>query len=178
MLVGLLHLVSCFDEEDITYEQLTAEQLRHLYLLDTNFVYTGDPVERTDTVYFLLDKKDTVNVVVITQVNAFDGSIFHGREKKVSGHSSLEFESGDVTFANVSNSISIYTHDSRSFSLSTENLLKKDTAKVLGNIYSEVFKLTQGKNESRFGFDKVYFALDHGFVLIKLEDGTLYQLIK
>lgn len=199
LLMGLLMLVAC--EEEPVYNQLTQDQLRHLYFVDDDFVYNGETVESAGDVRFLLNGDEIVEIDVTTRISEVrtNGSVATNRFN-VDGESELDMSSlGFRTVViNVDGSSS---EDQQFMSLlisSSDGLLfdtvlplpahenlnagpkELESVTVNGITYDDVYTfLRSDLNQYQFdfdGFERLYFAKDHGFILIETTNGLQLEL--
>ena len=194
-------LISCEDEP--VYNQLISDQLRHLYLIDTTYTYSGETEEFTGTVQFLKNAQQIIDVKVTTRIRDFQTSVISTNRFNVRGISEIELNQegfrsvvvevhGSSSEGNQDQLLYIGGNDRKEFYFSTSLPLPNrenpntefkelDTALVNGIIYNQVYKFTQEDLEQyQFdfdGFDRVYFAKDFGYILIETLDGLKLELI-
>mgnify|MGYP007022319569 CR=1 FL=1 len=191
---GLMHLITCSEEP--VYRQLSGEQLEYLYAVDTNYMFSGETEEFYDTIYFLKNYKDTLEVPVRTRMSR-QLEVFNTGFYDINGVSDLDFKTetfkiGTVSLVggtgHVSISLGILQTNFNSLiptppkNISMNETMPTDTAIVNGIVYQEVHKYS-AINQMDFlfiltGFNRVYFDKRFGFVLIETNNGTILELLK
>jgi len=196
VLIGIcvLMLYSCLDfVRHPFWIQLTRDDLTYLiYDKDSVTLYYNSEFKYKDSVYYLLDDKDTIKMRVNTIINTPSNTL--GFLDTAHGNTTFGLdENSDPWFAEYAMIVDVHRTDdstkldkrfsvysTHSFSpysfVSSENdtIIPPDTAKILGKIYSDVYKLP---NDKYTNFKKVYFAKKYGYIYLEFRDGKNLKLI-
>ena len=84
------------------YNQLTPDQLRYLYLVDSNYIYSGETEELTRTVQFLKNGQKIINATVTTGISdARTSALVSTNRFNVHGSSELDISEEDLQLVSV-----------------------------------------------------------------------------
>jgi hypothetical protein len=174
----------CCVEYDFN-EQLTADDLSHLYFDRDTVLCDEDGIEFTDSVTFLLSSRDTLTVAANTSIWLVAHAL--GISYYANGKSSISF---DRRVGYYYASIKV----DRQFSSKTIRVSKGDggndldkvisepitldTAIILGRLYESVYKFDLPRENGELGIKSVYFAKKYGFIKIEGHDGSKLELIE
>jgi len=173
-------LYSCIDfVRHPFWVQLTRDDLTYLiYDKDSVTLYYNSVFKYKDSVYYLLDDKDTLKIVVNTIINTPSNTLgfldrAHGYTSAWNAEYVMKVDinrTDDSTeldkFFEVSSPHSFFSYSY--VSRENDTIIPPDTAKILGKIYSDVYKLP---NDKYSNFQKVYFAKKYGYIYLELRDG-------
>ena len=183
-------LTACvYNDEPVIYSQLTKDDLSYLHYNKDTFISTGKDVVYKDTLNYILNNIDTLNITVTTKIYSIYDNPFFTYYKSISGRSLISFnKSTGFNYANIlvsrlgnRNSEKFFEIDANGtwgyskqyFSIDTFTL---DTALVLGKLYQNVYKFyppEEGKSDIRL----IFFAKKYGYIKIEKLDGTKIELI-
>ncbi len=189
LVISLLMIHGCCLYESDSYEQLTADDLRHLYFDRDKVVCEEEEIEFKDSVTFLLNSRDTISTAAMTGI--WSSSINLGTTNNANGESYIYFGS---TTGFVYAYIRLFRKYGASSSKKTflvrkeygGNDIKKvisepftlDTAIILGRLYESVYKFDFPRENGDLGIKSVYFAKKYGFIKIEGHDGSKLELIE
>ncbi len=192
LVISLLMIHGCCLYESNTYEQLTADDLWHLYFDRDKVVCEEEEIEYKDSVSFLINARDTIKTAVMTRI--WSSSINLGTTNNANGESYIYFERKtgflEYNFAYIRLFRKYGAYSSkRTFLVRKEyggNDFKKvisepftlDTAMILGRLYESVYKFDLPRENGDSGIKSVYFAKKYGFIKIEGHDGSKLELIE
>lgn len=194
-IVLLIINYSCqLDWDKKEYRQFTSDDLHHLYYNKDTLTYTGQQIYYGDTIYFLLNKTDTIKAPVVTSIRSWlpisailntedicgQSDIYlpkstgfryidiHIDRRTDSGYLERRFEVG--LFNTDYNGFQKIVYSYESFPL--------DTMMVLNKLYSDVYKFHDSTDNNKSRIKSVYFAKKYGYIKIESTDGIVLELIK
>ena len=184
LVISLLLILGCCVEYDFN-EQLTADDLSHLYFDRDTVLCDEDGIEFTDSVTFLLSSRDTFTVAVNTSIWLVAHAL--GVSYYASGKSSMLFDRRvGYYYASIkvdrrfsSKTIRVSKGDGGNDLVKViSEPITLDTAMILGRLYESVYKFDLPRENGDLGIKSVYFAKKYGFIKIEGHDGSKLELIE
>ena len=184
--------IACEDDEIKKYHQFSKDDLSHLYYNKDTIVYNGEPLYYTDSVFFLINSADTMAYLVETEILSFPPMISISGTEDLYGNSKIHFKDdffikyAGINISKTSNNSQSNKHFEiniknyiNGFVFHVEDTFSLDTASVLGNVYTDVYKFYPIEPErSLNGVNSIYFAKKYGFIKIETINGNQIELIK
>ncbi len=189
--LSVLLIHGCCLEDSDFYEQLTTDDLSHLYFDRDKVVCEEEDIEFMDSVTFLLNSRDTVACAAKTLIwSTIDHSL--GISYDANGKSSIIVDR-NIGFSSAT--ITIYKKYNKDYSSQKTIRVSKgdggndldkvisepitlDTAMILGRLYESVYKFDLPRENGDLGIKSVYFAKKYGFIKIEGHDGSKLELIE
>ncbi len=168
------------------YHQFTTEDLSFLYYNADTLVFNGD-FTYCDTVVFLVNNSDTLNVAVNTKFYSFIETFSFSSKRNLSGLSAMEFDESlgfrcaQILIHRSSDTgepdrrMEVWVSGGKDYLAYFKPTY--DTAFVLGKIYQEVYKIYPPANDPTL-IKSLFFAKKYGFIKIERTDGRKLELIK
>lgn len=176
-------------KESDSYEQLSADDVSHLYFDRETVVCEKEDIEFTDSVTFLLNSRDTVIVAAKTRIWSTIDEPLHLGNYNANGKSNILFDKAKGFYYADIQLHRIFDPSTKTFRVSKgdggNDLYKVisepitlDTAMILGRLYESVYKFDLPSENGHLGIKSVYFAKKYGFIKIEGHDGSKLELIE
>ena len=194
VILTIILFYGCEGPDDEGYEQFITDELAWLKFSRDSLFFTGEKVTGEDTILFLYNSTDTINVKIYTQIITLGEVTLFGKYG-ISGKTEIYFP--DSIFINIASlKIDKDTPEHiRSFEFvittaiqrgpfivseyNNENKIENDldTALVQGHLYSDVKKFEYNKKPSDHDFKKIFYARKSGYIYIESFSGNKLEML-
>jgi hypothetical protein len=198
LVISFLLIHGCCLENPDTYEQLSTDDLKHLYFNRDSVICEEEDIEFTDSVTFLLNSRDTITVAAKTKIWTTIDEPLHLGNFDANGQSTIMFEKKtgfEFIQVSVYRSLDWQYPSKKKYRVSLVNsdqviifsrivdelingVFPLDTASVLNLVYNQVYKYDLSKEGNESNIKSVYFAKKYGFIKIEGHDGSKLELIE